>query len=370
MNHLIDYIEDNITQYVQTIFLKLENNTEEEQEYYISLLNNENLESELKEDIIRKTNTIVDDINEVFDGEISKLLFKYSKIKPTWDNILISFEENGNTFAKEVVDYLNNMSNALILSKDKMSTKKTEDGKAKYSSISSAIMHESKIEIESLKLLIDAIPWWYESFETKKLSSDRIMVLIENGKVKPSSAAYEYLRENFKGTNIQLFEKNIDVFSKLLNYINIDDKDLELILASKKIKIGIKYDCINHVSEEIINANKNNAIFVIQEVLNPNKKLQISDSLIISLITNEYLPKVERIKLFHNNIALLSTDDIDCFLNSLGGNYQEITDKTKKATLVNTSENKILLDDLASLKYISSVSKIEKGLRVNHRKID
>ena len=62
------------------------------------------------------------------------------------------------------------------------------------------------------------------------------------------------------------------------------------------------------------------------------------------------------------------SDSITDLLTSLGDPYRNITDKSKKASIEINDMNKMLLQKLQSVGYISSYSEQEDKLRVNHKR--
>ena len=361
---IIDYIESNIDEYIEIVYLRLDNNTEEKIESYIKLLNNEDLNIDLKENIIIKVNTIIEEIPKVDNSDVYDLLFKHSKVKPTWENILVSFEIEENILNKDVLSFLNSISNSDVLSKIRMSTDKI-GGKVIYNALCKAIIHNSEINLESYKLLIKSIPWWYESFDVGELSEDRVIVLIENNKVNPTVESYDFLNKNFKGTNVLLLEKHLNTYKELSNEFLIDKDDLELILKSKKIETTDKFIFINSCKDDIILDNPEN-VKIVAALLADYDIYKVRNTLKLSLIKNVNIPVTIRIKIFNKVTSLLNKGIINEFLDSLGGEYSGIRDTNKKATLGNNTLNRKLLDNLDQLDYISSVSEVRKGLRVNH----
>jgi DNA-binding Lrp family transcriptional regulator len=81
----VDYIEEEINTYVEKILIGIEDNTKEDIEAYTLLLNNSKLELRLKEKLIEKIDTIIDDIATIDGSNETHLLFKYSKVKQTWE---------------------------------------------------------------------------------------------------------------------------------------------------------------------------------------------------------------------------------------------------------------------------------------------
>ena len=111
------YIYDNINTYVQNIYLRLENNTEETECSLIELLNNQNLKLELKKQIIIKENTVINDISEIKDLNVQNVLLQNKKVFVSWENIYHNYIFNGKFFSDIMIEYLSASDIAEELSK-------------------------------------------------------------------------------------------------------------------------------------------------------------------------------------------------------------------------------------------------------------
>jgi hypothetical protein len=365
-DYQIEYIHSEIDEYVQSVYLQLENNKKEKLEHYIQLINYPNLDFNLKEEIIEQVDTYIEDVSEINDNSVVDLLFKYSKVKASWDNVVHSFEGEENKFSTGLIEYLNTLSNAELLSKERMTTVKIGE-KSKYSVLCRAIIYEQKIQSTSYKLLLKSIPWWYEEFDSEKLSKDRIAILIEAGKVNPTISSYQFLKDNFEGTNILLLEKYIENFEGKIDEITIDSSDLNLVLKSTKLTTKYKFYVLDNCDEDIITEKTENLGLIAQLVVG-NESYSISDTLKLSIITEKSILQKNKLILFNRNINLIKKSMLDVFLISMGGDYAEIPNTSKKAILEDNVLNRELLDNLIKLDYISSYSEKEKGLRVNHKR--
>lgn len=365
-DYQIKYIESNIDEYVEFVYLKLENNTKEKLEHYKQLLNYPDLDIDLKEEVIEKVETYIEDVSEIEDNSVVDLLFKHSKVKASWNNILHSFESEENKFSDGLIEYLNTLPNAELLSKERMTTVKVGD-KLKYDSLCNTIIYENRINSNSYKLLLESIPWWYQQFETEELSKGRITILIESGKVNPTMSSYQFLKDNFDGTNILLLEKYIEKFDGKINEITIDSSDLNLVMKSTRLSAKHKFYILNNCDEEVV-AEKSENLGLISQLLIDNESYSTTDTLKLLLIQERTISQNKRLILFNRFINLIHEKMLDDFLTSMGGVYEEITNTSKKATLENNTLNRKLLDNLKRLDYISSYSEIEKGLRVNHKR--
>ncbi len=368
-DNLINYIQENIEQYVKNVLLKLENNTKEIKYYYLSLLNNKDLSIELKNKVIKKIETKIEDLKEVNDIETQNILLKNNKIEPLWENILLIFNNNEEKLTDDTINYLNNRNNAEELSKIRIITDKDENDKQIYSELCRCIVNNSKLTFDTYKLLVKSVPWCWSSFETENLTQEKIRALIENGNICRDSEAFNYLSENFKDLNILLLEKYFYKFENIIKELTIDSADLEKILSSEKIQDIQKINIINKLGENLILENIE-CIKILAKILIENEELEVNNKLEIELIKNMNLDDKLKIKLFNYSKLFNDKDEITEFLNSLEDiRYNNITNFHKHTKIENTPINQSLLQKLKDIDYISSFSIRKEKLIVNHKKI-
>lgn len=90
---LVEYIGQNINEYIENVFLKIETNTQESEDVVIELLNNEDVKKENKLKIIQKEVVQIEDVSKLNDKEIWENVFSLNKATPTWDNVLYYYQE-------------------------------------------------------------------------------------------------------------------------------------------------------------------------------------------------------------------------------------------------------------------------------------
>ena len=363
---LINYIESNIQEYIESVYLKLKNNTNEEIDSLSKLLNNEKLDKEQKTQIILHSKIIIEDISIIDNQETVNLLIDNLMMAATWENILEIFEMSESLINKELTAFLNQPEIVSKLSEMKMTTAKNEDGVLLYMKLCKAIIHNENINLHSFDLLVRSIPWCYEEFESEKLTKEKIDILIENRIVNPTISSFDFLSENYKGSNVLLLEKHIEKFKDKIKAISIDSDDLVLILKSKVINENSKFEFVNNLEDADIMTNLDSAKIIIRYLVD-SKTYDVRDSLKLLLLNSEDLEAIDRIKLFNNNIELISMDKMDSFIISLGGKYEKISDKNRRADIDDTPINRLFLINLEKLHYISSFSAVKKGLRVFHK---
>ena len=359
------YIYDNINTYVQNIYLRLENNTEETECSLIELLNNQNLKLELKKQIIIKENTVINDISEITDLNVQNVLLQNKKVFVSWENIYHNYIFNGKFFSDIMIEYLSASDIAEELSKVKLSTKKDENGINIYSGLNSSIINEKRFDNKIYRLLTKSSPWWYSEFDTDKVSSEKISILIQNGVVNPTVETFEFLRANYEDKKIELLEKYSEKFIDNLDKLKLTALDVEKIIKSKELSKEIKYSCIKQLQESEIKES----VCILDYLLSSyeHSDFEFTDGIKKELLLNEKLNRLNRILFFQFNYSILKNNEIDIFLQSLGESYSEITDKHKRPSILISNESKIILSVLKEIDYISSFKETDKGYRIYHK---
>ena len=359
------YIYDNINTYVQNIYLRLENNTEETECSLIELLNNQNLKLELKKQIIIKENTVINDISEITDLNVQNVLLQNKKVFVSWENIYHNYILNGKFFSDIMIEYLSASDIAEELSKVKLSTKKDENGINIYSGLISSIINEKRFDNKIYRLLTKSSPCLYSEFDTDKVSSEKISILIQNGVVNPTVETFEFLRANYEDKQIELLEKYSEKFIDNLDKLKLTALDVEKIIKSKELSKEIKYSCIKQLQESEIKES----VCILDYLLSSyeHSDFEFTDGIKKELLLNEKLNRLNRILFFQFHYSILKNNEIDIFLQSLGESYSEITDKHKRPSILISNESKIILSVLKKIDYISSFKETEKGYRIYHK---
>ncbi|MBE6351588.1 MAG: hypothetical protein E7060_01440 [Treponema bryantii] len=361
------YIYENINTYIQNVYLRLEDNREETEGSLIELLNNQNLKLELKNKIIQKENTIIKDVSNIKEIKVQNLLFDNKKVAISWENIYQNYVLNGSSFSDNIIEYLSTRDIAEELSEVKLSTRKGENGISIYSNLNNSIINEKRVDDGIYRLLTKSSPWWYSVFDTEKVTPERISILIQNGVVAPTIETFDFLRLNYAGKQIELFEKYNDKFIDNLEALKLSVQEVEEIIRRTVLNQKIKYSCIKQLSESEIK----DSVDILQYLLSSFDKsdFDFSDKIKKEMLSNEKLNKLSKILFFQSNYSILKNDEIDIFLKSLGENYFQITDKHKRPSVLISKENKILLSVLKEIGYISSFKEIDNSYRIFHKSI-
>lgn len=371
---LIDYIDANMESYIKNVYLKIDTNNNEEEEYLTLLLNNKTLSVDSKNKLISQNRTIIHNLTKITKTELYSLIISENKIDPNWNNVQHAFfslktddaDSSTTPLPKDIIDFLNHTENNKKLSETK--TPIEGELKDRYIKLWEYIIYGIDIQDEAYSRIIRSCPWWYDNLDFSKISKEKVKLLINNSRVLPNEKSYEALKESQNGLNIYLLEKRKIDFFKILNNIQFDSEDIELILRSEHLTSGEKFKIIDHSETEVLKTSTNLKLLV--DVLNTNPMLKVSDEILESILLEGTIETKERLKLFIKNQSKYGNEFIEQLVDSLDTRLSKINDKSVKAKIPRSEVNLLFLKILEKRGYISSFSDREKDIfyMVNHKR--
>lgn len=246
------YVDQNIEAFVKDVILPTDDSMAESEEPFVELLNNENLMTETKAELIEKNNCVVSDIAQIkgveiqlADGEnksidIRNLLYKCKKVSPTWSNVFENFKYNGNKLDTCLIDYLNDDGIVdELTSKDPLTREELKDENGNYD-IASKVYHEvlysKDLSLEGYIKLMDVCPWNYKSLGKYDIDFTKIDVLINLEKLSLTSENYSGIKQNHQSLLSKFISRNFDKFINKKDELKIEitPDDMKLLLDSKE----------------------------------------------------------------------------------------------------------------------------------------
>jgi hypothetical protein len=355
---LKNYIEENINFYLFEVLLKLPNNNLESEDHYIKLLNNSIINPTYIILLVNKINTLISDINSIENIGVPEILFTYLKVQPIWNNLYKYFQDKEKKIDTALIKFLNYKSNYEELSKNLISTTTDED----YPVFRTQILLCTDLTDEAFSYLIKSINHTRDKLSFENLSSNKIQHLIKKI-LNLSVDNYNLLRENFANQHINLLSKNPEKYIKEFDTYEIDNEDLQLILASDIFSNSQKVDVILKVDKELIIENVETSNKVC-EILARNSKLDIDYELIKNLFSTASQTS-NRLKIFNTYFNEFSRLNIDELLKLLPTPYSVITIKGKRPEIGITDIEKELAQNLLDIKYISSKKELVDKIKIN-----
>lgn len=344
---LIKYIDDHLEEYLENVFLKLEDNSNESQESICSILNKENIN--IRYDIIEKSKFSIVDLSKINEIEIQSTLIIYEKINPTWKNLITYYKES-KEIDETIIDYLNYEHNYNILSKPPLIN--DSDAGVKTSFSKDLIM--SNISDESFSKLTYSLPFAYkDGNEFIGISDSKMKSLIESKRILLSKDNYTLIDNEFNNLLIFILEKNANEFIKSIVDYTLNSCIILEIINSKVFNLSQKLSIIENTTDTILFDNKN-LLLKLSEFLLANRISKISSVLLIELISNSgsLKNKVELTNKYFNfieNSDLSATiEKIEEFSKLLLGKRPKVDNTNYNQQLITNLEGKLISNKKAS----------------------
>jgi dephospho-CoA kinase len=335
---LIKYINEEIDNYIENVYLKLENNVIEDEESLKLLLNNDKLDSKLKLKIIEKVETKISDLSSINDIEVKKYLLIENKVVPKWDNVISYYKESENKIDDSLVKYLNFENVNSTLSKNKL-VRENKDFEI------SLMLCNELTDVNYDKFLNSCYFGWNKlNFEDVDFNK---VVFLTNKVLNTTKDNYDILRENFKNNHIKLLEKNFTEILVKFEDFEADGNDILLILKSEKINIVNKFDFITKIDETIIGSNKEIAKIIGEIILQKSKTIDLTID-IKKIILNSLVSIESKVKFVTLYNESLGTSELIELVKNISWSYGELFKKQHKPTFKANNYNIVLLGILKS----------------------
>ncbi len=338
---LINYITENINEYVKEVLLKLPDNKEESKESLIDLLNKSDLEKDLKVEIMKKQETRINDISKVTDQELWRDILTHNRVTASWENIYKYYEileGDEKRFDNALIDFLNKELNYTDLSKEKLDSNKDREEKFIDEFIKTLLLCV-ELKLESIKALIHSIPYIYKDFENllDGISSERMSYLIDLQKLGLTNKNITLLKDRYPDLEIKLIVRNIEVFLNEFGGLNISDDDIQALFKSPEI-------------------NSENKLKLLKILLESPKFLPEQK---LGLINSEF-------------ILLVDQSSIIEFISMMGDEYRKLFTTEQKHNFENNELHKELFQKLKERNLIDDFRENKQNkdlIRVTAKKI-
>ena len=354
---ILEYVNENLADYIRNVWLKLDSKSEVE-EYLIQLINSKNIDLTLKEQVVERVEVLIDNIEDIEDSNDWEIVFLHMKVRPSWENVkAYSIAKGGITGA--VLSCVEDLSFVNQLVENKFPQ---EEG---YKNLALQIISLKEISTNLYTKLVRTIPWKITEVPTD-LPRENVQILIENDIVKEVIAAYESLKEHYKGLHIQLMLHYFEEFETRFEDLHFSSEDLRSILSVKSIS--------DNQLQKIIDSFDNDTIVedmtAFNQILEKGIKgeITINDELITEAMMNPNVLQEIRIRLFNKYYKLISTSIAD-FIDNLDQSYSSLNDKDTRFSYIPKNElNKSFLSLLRTLNIIGTFSEEQDKYKVNHKR--
>lgn len=359
-NHLIEYVNNNINDYVAAVHTNIETNTHETEKYLVELFNKKDLKIHNSKMVSDRMEAIISDISVIKNDELLIYLLKINKIEPTWAN-LHHIYSNYDDVLKDIAEFINNSNNASVLSKINVPHIKNEKGKMTYIQMWKDLMAASFLSDEALEHILKASNIKIKFFDFENTSTERLLTLIERKSFELDNNIYDQLK-NYHSLGLFYLEryKNeiVDNSSDfVLGEIHFSDILTSNKYASKEINTILKYYDIAEWNSSIFNEN-------LQIKLSKDRDIKLENRRIIEVISNRVLDTLN-VKILINYFDRFNNTEIrEIFELLKDREYQKyLTRNTQESLeLEQTTSNNELFELMKAKNYIGFKSKyLKKG---------
>ena len=354
---ILEYVNENLADYIRNVWLKLDSKSEEE-EYLIQLINSKKIDLTLKEQVVERVEVLIDNIEDIEDSNDWEIVFLYMKVRPSWKNVRVYSIAKGE-ITGAVLSCLEDVSFVNQLVENKFPQ---EEG---YKNLALQIISLKEISTNSYTKLVRTIPWKITEVPTD-LPRENVQILIENDIVKEVIAAYESLKEHYKGLHIQLMLHYFEEFETRFEDLHFSSEDLRSILSVKSISDNQLHKIIDSFDNDTIVEDMTAYNQILEKCI--KGKITINDELITEAMMNPNVLQEIRIRLFNKYYKLISTSIAD-FIENLDQPYSSLNDKDTRFSYIPKSElNKSFLSLLRILNVIGTFSEKQDKYKVNHKR--
>ncbi len=358
---MIEYINSNITTYIEDVYLRLEDNKFEDESSLIELLNinSENLTNKFKVKIIQKVETKISELKKINELEIKTQLLINNQVTPIWNNVIDYYTVSESTISENLIEFLEFENVNSELSKIKL-LKENE-------TFEGSILLCNDIANETYGKLLNSIYFRYTKLGFENLNKEKITGLA-NKILSTTKSNYDLLREHFPYNHITLIERDFKKFIDNISDFETDEDDILLLLKSEKFSIDNKLTYIAKLEQKAILDSKEISKTVGNIILQKPKKVEFQYSTIESLVKNVASSenKVQLVNLYFSD---LDNANIINLLNNISG-YDKLFMKGKptysKSAYNETLFNKLISKNLVKKYYDDFWSDSKFRITTNH----
>ena len=371
---LKEHIDININDYIQNVFLKYENNTNESEDTLIELINNENIKDELKLEILIKSSNKITNIEDI-DKKYWTILLEKNSLKSSWENVSKFYNENDKQLNDVLINYLNieeNSSPLLTVGIGKQYVDNNPDFDTK---LLRKIIENNSFTLKSYSNLVQNNWYYFNNLNILELNEEKISVLVEDKSILQFSADnYNLLKDNSSKQHISFLIKHINDFIRELKDeiigvpefpFNIDTQDVIDLLSSQTISNLSKGKIVETIDFDLITNNE------IADLIYSFRDKTIIRAANYTRMMVQYLSTLERkITLIVEQIEEFNDQEFFETLRLLP--YEEKKNEYKKiekldgkqAIIKNTDYNRKFVEILKDRKFITSSKELSDKKRI------
>lgn len=263
------YVKENINDYITVILENCSDIIEDNEFAVLEILNNSDVNYENKEEYIELLGTKIQNIQNVDDRDLWRLLLRNNLIRYSAANILSYFFETENGLDTYLIQFINKNDEDLDFDTEMI---ENQYGESAVLTFFNAIVKCNELYNERYEHILQRIHIDNYKFTHTGIQNEKVLILIELGIIQMSTTELLFMRKNYKEHLMYFITKNITEYIEIVKdskYFSIDEllailneniddnyKIMLLQLTSEKISI-IDIECSDKVKGNILEHNLN-----------------------------------------------------------------------------------------------------------------
>lgn len=360
---LISYVNENLELYIEKVYLKIYSNKQEDEKTLLQLLNNAHIGTDWKKKIIKQVTTIITDIRNIDDNDIKGALFAERKIKPTWQNVILYYNDVDKEIDDNLIEFLNQDRAAIELFKHTIDTEKLLPDLPTAEDFIISLITEDKIDNQIYDRYLKCVPYHFSDLEITGLSKNKVLLLIRKGILDATPENFSAVSSSFADLKVSFLEMHHSKVTETLDNFPVGRSELAAIMDSAAFTNSEKKIIVNHYVDSLLLDDPrlcNNALKL--EHKQPGFITKEEDLINILGIASNL---EDRLRVFIRKLPHLNQENTSRILGFLPEPYPELTQEGKRPLLPGNSLNRELAAGLQEAKYISSHQEDDKGIRLN-----
>lgn len=295
---LYEYINENIEDYIIVILNERPEQITDELKYALSIINNSELDEELRNSYIQLLQTHIEKLKDVDDNKLWGTLIEKGIVDNTDENLLDYYFEKEKNMDEILIGFINNFKNDFNLQSDLIEETYGKDADDK---LFTSIIKCNEIDDRRYLELLQRFDRYYEVFNVSNINKSKISILIELQIIRMNAATLAFMRNNYEYNLMEYIVINVD---KYLNETLNDD--------------NFEYD---------------EMLKVIDENIDENKKIELISftDKAISINNKGYSNKIKKYILENN----FNKSDIEYLINIFSDEGEELKEKIIKIIIKN-----------------------------------
>ena len=349
-SYLLEYLEENIDKYAETILENCDGKIEEEEEYIIKFLNFEDITNEKKEKYIEFLADNITDFSKIDNRNLWSILLSKKKTEYSEKNIFTYFRENG--FNEILIQFIN-------LKLKKLSYKEFNFEKEDKSTFFIEVLKCYELNNEVYSDILKTLEYVDENIRfPENIPDEKIDILIKLDIIKMNSENLTFIRNYYESSLNYFIKFNLNKYLEIINNNLFSQDELLSILSDKDIDISSKLKLLNFSNQKIKIMNKDYPVEVQNYILENN----YDGSEFLELIKNfnNFEEKTKEI------IFNITKNNIGNFYSNLDKTSPSLIKKFLKGKEIDNEVKLIILINL--LDFIREVEKFYKYLKLVNSK--